>query len=495
MKTQLLARFFTGTLLAIVGLLLLASQAQAQTRWWINASGGTFVGPSTNWDGGLIPDSTNSVNFLAGSSPERDATYTVTLDQNYSFVGLDNNQGTVGNKVTMNLNSNTLTLTNGALANRVGSMELQNGSGSNPFGILAGYRQMANTTLTFTNVNWTTGSSVSVGEAIAGVNTSNTQLIVQGGSTLTLDSAAGAVIGIGFRSGTGVSNNSKLIVTGAGSAFNFDATTSTVPIRVGNTADSSGNSIEVLNGGSFTLTSAVTDRVLVGVNTDANGNNNTILVSGTDSKMSLGGVIEVGIATNSGSRLTVENNGDFLAAGNLIIRSGSATNNGVLIASGATAAFDGSGNAINGGFLTVDGGTVTANSLALNNGDARVNLLDGSLAINGTLSIGGNNSRFTFDLSNSTPTIATTTFNSSVTNVFLDIQGLVAGGAYTLFTFDSSTGLDPSLKLGNITTGWEDSYLVFNSGSVVLQAIPEPGSAALLGFGLLMMLVRSRRRA
>lgn len=492
MKTTRISTSLRGLILAAFICLLCTSALQSQTRFWINADGGTFVGTASDWDGGNIPTSSENVQFMAGTHPERDATYTLTLDDNYTFNTMDNAQGTVGNKVTMDLNGNTLTL-NGLIVNRVGSLEFQNGTGSNASSFLSGYRGIANTTTTFTNANWTAGSSITVGEAsVDGANTSNTQLIVQGGSTLTLNSTAGAFLGIGFRSGTGVSNNSKLTVTGTGSALNIAATSATVAVRVGNSVGTSGNSLEVLAGGSFTST-AVPGATWIGVNGDAATTNNTILVSGTDSGMSLGGAIEVGRTDNSGNTLTINNNADFTAAGNLHIRSGNPTNNGVLVASGATAEFNGATNQITGGFLTVDGGTVTANHLQLNNSNARVNFLAGSLSINGTLNIVGNNSRFLFDLGDGPLNIAATAFDSSVDNVFLDIDGLTSSGSYTLFAFDSSSGLVDSLQIGNITAGFESSFLEFNSGSVVLQAIPEPRAIGLLAFVLGFALLRLRR--
>jgi MYXO-CTERM domain-containing protein len=262
------------------------------------------------------------------------------------------------------------------------------------------------------------------------------------------------------KSGTGT-----LILTGANSH-----TTTTI----------SGGTLQVGNGGTTGSlgSGAVTNNGSLGFN---RGNALTVAndISGTGSLTKSGSSSLNLTGTNTYTGATT------ISAGTLYVN-GTLGNTALTIASGATL---GGGGTTTGSVATVSAtsviapgnspGTLTIGSLDVTNG-ATLNFELGTssdlLAITGALTAGG-----------------TLNFN------FSDSGGLIGYTSYTLFTFDSESGLDyadlnaltlPGQALNTAfgTGGW-----MINGNSLQVQFVPEPSSALLGLLGAAGLLSRRRR--
>lgn len=336
--------------------------------------------------------------------------------------------------------------------------------------------------------------------AVPGVDSSDSLLTLEAGTVLTA-SGATTIGGIAAAAIASTSTNSKLLVTGVGSTF------AGAEFRVGTTTNSTGNTLEVASGGALTGAG-----LLVGSHHTGGGvysaGGNTVLIHGQDSTASVTSIIigAANIATTVNNSLVVESNGELVTSGNLII-SGTAgnTNNRVVVESGGSVILNNTSNTVNFGFMEVNGGTLDAKGLTLVN-QGRLNFLDGTIAIDGNLSTsttGGG--RFGFDLTGDDPITftgigiinGTLAIGSTANSNFIDIFGVTGLGNYTLFT--STGNMDANvatrLALGNTPIGFEGS-LVYNPNSIVLNvgAIPEPNTAVLLAAGLMVLVMRARRR-
>lgn len=88
---------------------------------------------------------------------------------------------------------------------------------------------------------------------------------------------------------------------------------------------------------------------------------------------------------------------------------------------------------------------------------------------------------------------STVTFNNNVID-FTNLGGLAEGNSYTLFTFDTPGRYSGALAIGAGLEGLT-GILSYNSQSIVLTVVPEPGTAAILvgASGVLAGMQRRRR--
>lgn len=482
-------------LLLLLAMFCLAgvSSTHAADRTWINASGGGFVGPTTNWLSGLSPGTGDVVLFDATGAP---ATYAVTLSSNYTFQGLRNH---AGDSVTMNLNSNTLTLSTTAALRSSGVFNIQNGTLAAATRTLDFGRE-GSATSNLSNVS-ATANIVNVGLAgITSVDSSSSQLTLEAGTVLT---TTGATTVGGFVAGS-TSANSKLLVSGVGTQFNG------VDFRVGTTG-SSGNTLEVTNGG--VLNGAI---LAVGSQSGGGGVNTSVLIHGhgaltTQNSKATVSSVNVGIAsdgTTSNNSLVMDNYGELVTSGTLIVNgNASNTNNRVIVGNNAKLTPGGT-TTVNFGYLEVDGGTLQAKALTVNS-QGRFNLLDGTVTVDGTLATGTTGARFGFDLTGDTPIsfsgIAVTGNINVVVGNFIDIFGVTQIGEYTLFTYTGTSNASGRFSLGNTPEGFEGSLIFDTTNKQILlnvteiPVIPEPSTVVLLALGFAAVFLRlrsnNRRRA
>jgi len=484
MKTKI------NTILRIAVLSMVALTSAHAQRVWINASGGTFVGPASNWASNTIPNSFDPFIFDATGAP---ATYTVTLDADYSFTTLGNQ---AGDSVTVDLNGNILNFSSANSVRSIGTLNFQNGT-LTTLAVTFGREGIATSTLTGVTAN-VTAFSVGV-TGVTNVDSSNS-LVTLNGSTKVTATNTTTIGGAGSTGST--SANSKLLVTGGNTTFTG------AEVRVGTTTNSTGNTLEVASGGALTGTNLFVGSFHSGGGSYSAGGN-TVLIHGSNSTATLTGAISVGaanIATTVNNSLVVQNNGEFATSGSLVINGTSDnTTNRVVVESGGSVILNKTSNTVNFGFMEVNGGTLDAKGLTLAN-QGRLNFLDGTIAIDGNLSTSATGGgRFGFDLTGDDPITftgigiinGTLAIGSTANSNFIDIFGVTGLGNYTLFT--STGNMDANvatrLALGNTPIGFEGS-LVYNPNSIVLNvgAIPEPNTAVLLAAGLMVLVMRARRR-
>lgn len=257
----------------------------------------------------------------------------------------------------------------------------------------------------------------------------------------------------------------------------------------GGAIDSSGTgALKFTNTGAATQTGNVARTfALTGTNT----NHNEMAVALTDNgsyalslnKSGAGTWVLTGANTYTGA--TTVSEGKLLVTGSLT-GSGAAA---VTVANGAL--FGGSGTISGRDISVASGGTISAGDMT-----------DAGVSQAGTLSLTGNlvlnsTSHLAFDLG-STSDLISITGNLTLDGV-LDLTALSGFGAgtYHLLTY-TGTLTDNTLDLGSTIAGYSYS-ITSGSGTVdlVVTAIPEPTSVALLGLSVLVLLANGRlhRRA
>ena len=299
------------------------------------------------------------------------------------------------------------------------------------------------------SVNLQNNASISFGQ---GGNHSGTSTFTQNGGTVTFFSDGGSTAG-----GTGSVNLGNGGSTGT-YAYNLNGGTLTAPSvsKAGSGANGSFN----FNGGTLKATTSTTTFMqgLSAANVqnggaiiDSNGHNITIAQPLLDA--GTGGLTKQGAGRLTLSGANTYDGATVVSAGTLFV-TGSLGNTSVTVESGATIG----GNGTLAGSLNFDAGSM-------------LDVSGGTLIVSGLVS---------FD-------------NFGFGNLIGFDVNSVADGIYTLisgtnfdFTNVSNFGLANALSLG----GGRSAY--FNSGSLQVVVIPEPGAALLGGVGMLALLRRRR---
>lgn len=454
--------------------MFLAANTQAAT--WIDPLGGNF-NDAANWSPAAIPGVGENLLYQAGEG----STYTVTFQDTQTYGTL-----TVANSNVFAAGGQTVTFDLGGQTITHGETIVRGGTTPNTsLTLKSGTLAIAGATTTFfsgTNVPGTsvvsTGATLNtprltIGHATnAGANASGSSVTVNNGGQLSVSER----ILIGTQSGTATTDNNLLRVTGAGSSIVVNSA-DTSPLRVAEGA-SNGNSLEVLNGGSFSLTTTkVAASLSVAVGAQANSQTgNKILVSGAGSTFNMTNVndrLQIGMTNvaNSDNALIVENSGTLVIAGRASISGDTASNNR----------------------LVVDGGSATFGEVdAFAN--ARVKFLAGSFNVTNKMWL-RTDSRVEFDLGNGPLTITVGGQLEILSPILLDFVDIQAPGQYTLFNVGNVNGSFANFQIGNIAPQWASSTLSFDANNLFLNAVPEPSTVVLLVLGTgAFLLARSRRR-
>jgi hypothetical protein len=297
------------------------------------------------------------------------------------------------------------------------------------------------------------------GGTIRGANHTVTEAVIQTGGGNDTVTNAGSIIHDG-------GNTQTAIATEAGD--------DTVTIT-GNTAVMTGG----IDGGSGGETNGDLLKF------DLGAPSSTFSLAGTISnfekvQVTSGTVNLTGANLNTGT--TTVANGATLRANNV---TGSATGtSAVTVQEGGTLGGNGT---INGAVTIEDGGTLAAGNSP------------GTLTLNGGLIV-EDGSEMTFQLGTISDQLIVNgglTF-AGVGQLILNIEdsGGLTTTDYDLINFDTLTNFDLShVTLGDTPTGFA-GLLTFNSGKLTLSvsAVPEPSTYALMGLGLLVLLVGSRLR-
>jgi autotransporter-associated beta strand protein len=384
--------------------------------------------------------------------------------------------------------------------------------------------------------------------------TSNLTATGAGAKTLTL---AGSTAGTGEISGSIVNSSSATSISKSGTgtwtlsgANTYTGTTtitggtlsvSSLNSVVGGTSSSNlGAPVTVANGtigiGStttagtllYTGTGETTDRVinLAGTTGGATLNQSgtgllkftsNLTATGAGAKMltlagSTAGKGEISgniVNSSSATSVTKSGTGTWTLSGTNTYTGATTVSGGTLLVNGSLAA----GSAVSVSSGATLGGSGTVNGLVTTAGTGSI-LSPGNSP--GTLTLAGGlnaaaGAGFTFELGTSSDLLSlgsgvftgSTAANGLVFD-FSDSGGFSAGTVYTLLTFGSSSGLDYSDLLANLTpsgytldSGFGTGGFLINSGSLQVQfaAVPEPSTGVLLVGGVVLLgLLRRKKR-
>lgn len=521
----------SGISLAAFACLALAAASSVQAQTWNNT--GTNWSSATSWTANNVPD-TNTEKAVFGSfgaaplNPNVDANYTIqgitfnSTAYNYTFGGtgtliIDANTNSVTNTIQLNGNQTfnvNVTATNSAGAN---GQRWVIGTTGGTMNFAAG------TTLNVTTAALTiqaTGGATGVFNFYGLVNAGSFGVTHQGGGTAVY-----------FRS---TSQLNGTYTNSLGDTF----------FETGNLGASQLSMIGSLAGdASFYISNSgvsISNNIRIG-NTNLTANNRTVGVDITGSGTGTwSGTVDVaqnsGIAPARTVKLTAGASDRANFTGRII--STSTTTLGVQIGGGGTVSFSNTGNSYNVA-TTVVAGTL----LLASNGSAGSATGGSDLTVNGTLGgagriapTGTNNvsvasggavapgdggigaleinlgsttgsasflsgATFTFDLNapGTSDVLSFTGLNASGGEIafngntvnFNNLGGLAAG-TYTLFTFDAANGYTGTLNVGTGLGVFSGSF-TYNSNSIQLTVVPEPGTCALFAIGGLVLLTLRRR--
>lgn len=329
--------------------------------------------------------------------------------------------------------------------------------------------------------------------------------------------------------GSGTGKTIGLAATGLNFAVNASSTT-TLNLTGGN-GYSLSTSILTLGGGNTTgsaLLNPTTSFLKIGNVTNSTSNTvaatKTLILGGTSiGNVVSGSIINGSVSSNVLTAVTKNNTSTW-------------TLNGINAYTGATT--------VNAGTLLIGDSTHTTASLAagsvvtVNNGGTLggYGIINGNTTINGALSPGASAGKLTFNADLTLNASATTTMEiggtgrgvvggydavdlAATSNLIyggtltLDISGVIADGTYDLFLFTvAPTGSFSAIALAGsggytgpfvnnagiwtASSGGKNFTFTQSTGDLLVAAIPEPGSAALLAFGAAVVLgLRKRKRA
>ncbi|MFZ4778167.1 MAG: beta strand repeat-containing protein [Terrimicrobiaceae bacterium] len=476
-----------------IQLIVSAIMLQGTLAFAINWDGGgganTDIALGANWAGDVAPGSGTFGYFNLNSG----SFYTVSSTNAYSIGGVL----IATDKVNFDFTGNTVTVTGGAdftigYIGATGQVKLLGGTLAASAIRVGGDNSGGNGSLTVDNATMTSSNRLNLGNG-SGI-TGN--LTVQNGGQVTASSngvnlALGGTASI-VVSGTGSSLIAAGIVTSTGS----QASTSNISVSNGALLSTGGSfyasqstnantHIAVQNSGSLSISSHLG---LGGTNGAVGGTASLSITDGSsvstglDTKVWGGGVLNL-----SNSVLTSR----YVTLGNNTVGQAGAT----LVGSG-TIKSTSAGNITEIGGIFKPGDTYTTGG--------------GVVAAIGTLVIGKSGTNMNLQLDS----VATTTFDFNSASSFdqvivfgnFTVGGVLNlnmnfdpwnGGAGTSFTlFDISGSHTGSFSSVNLTSGYDLVSAGFVGNDYIINAIPEPSSAATLSLGLfsLVLLSRFRRR-
>jgi len=462
---------------------------------WSSAGGSAWL-TAGNWTGSTLPTGTDVAQFGANPTPGT----SVGINMGNATNNGTNNEAVGAIEVTsarslaLTINDSSgsvagiLTL-NGATVNSVANVVLRNNSGS---------------LLTITNG----ASTATLGVALA--NTTNNVVLIDGAGGITINSIisganknltlSGSGSGILTLAGANTYTGTTTIASGTlqlGNASGLGASTNGLVINAGK-LDLAGNSVTVgtLSGSSSGLiTSAAAATFTANVASGTSSFAGSITGSTAFTKSGAGTQVLSGNSSYTGATSvtagTLIINGSNSASAVTVsggVLGGSGTVGALTVQTGGTLAPGNSPGIINTGDFSLNSGAVLAMELTGSNATPVAGTNYDQVNVNGTVSLGGTlsltllggythvlNSLF-FIINNDAGDILSTTFAGLAQNSVIDLGG---GNQFKIgYTGDATA----NSGVGSFTGG----------NDVVLQAIPEPQTWALVGVGLAFSLWRMR---
>jgi T5SS/PEP-CTERM-associated repeat protein len=415
------------------------------------------------------------------------------------FSGADGNGVTISGSGRMNLSGDMIV----GLASNTNSLTVQSGGALSGVNGFVGDNATSGNTATVTGANsvWTASGALYVSPA-----GSNNLLTISNGGKVAVN-ASDALIG----ANAGASGN-EILVTGAGSVLsNLNGT-----LYVGRSG--TGNSLHIQSGG---LVSGKNVRIGGGTGTNGTTSGNGAYVDGSGSVWNVAGTLRDG-SDGANSTLQITNGGVVNVTGNTFLGYNATSTGNSLLVSGAGSQLNAHALTIGnvagstGNTVTVGtGGALQASSLAVGGGNTLE--VDGT----GTAVITGSGAYFTMA---STGTLAigvaasgnglltvagTATLAGELNLIELPGFSFPAGSeSYTIVDYTSVSGdfssaaVNGNLCQANGADSWSCGSLNVTEGftgsrlTLSLTDVPEPGTMALLGAGLIGLgTIRRHRRA
>jgi autotransporter-associated beta strand protein len=317
------------------------------------------------------------------------------------------------------------------------------------------------------NVNATGGGTFTGDKTVNALRTSGSTALSlnQGGYTLTISS--GGIIG-GNSAGTTLTNGTLVSGESTGALYVHARYTTTIGSKI---SDSSATSTMLVKAGTNSL-------VLTGANNYSGG---TYINSGTLVVASGSSAGHGSVTVQGGAVFDVSADGYTVASGNALAGGGKVLGN-VTVASGGHLTpkvnFANDTSTIQ----SVTGTLTLTNNLTFNDGS----ILDLDLGSNSSL----------ISLTGTAVTLTGATTDGSIILNVADAGGLAVGTTYTLIQWQSDTVLS-GFDLTDFTLKGVDGTLLIanNSLELVVTAVPEPTTWALLFSAVAVLLMGRRRRA
>ncbi len=467
----------------------------------------TGTGNFTKSGSGTMSIFQNNLSY-AGTTTVNEGTLAIMND----FVIPKTSQVIVNANGTLNLNSRRMTLASlsgsGAVTMGYGYLTVDGTADTTFSGIISGQdtqygivTKSGTGTLTLTGVNTYQAGTIITGGRLVDANPHD-KYTLSAGSTLEF-APAGPVSYVG----TGISGTGAFVKGGVGTLTLTAALPSTVTMQVANGA-LKGNTTIFNRDISSTGGTLQFDQASNGVYSKTYSGTGALLKTGTKTLTLTNGVSNTGGVQVSGGTLILTGNASvagglttdsgatfFNLSGSSLAIGGRTINQGEIdTTAGGTTDFTGlvSGAGLFGGAGNVrfDGGFSPGNSPA-------------AVTLQGDMTLGSAND-LTMELGGLTPGTGYDHLNV-FGNAALDGNLIVAyyggftaslGQSFDLFDFAQETGAFSSITLPTLSHGlaWNTSGLYSNGTiSVQAQAVPEPASFAVLGFGGLALLRRGRK--